>query len=314
MADIQTAGNTNSAGSHALGILMIVGSTVFFALAGIFTKSTSADAWTVACWRGLIGAFVIAAYVWIRRDRTAPGKSFELGWRGWSLAVVGGLAAVLFVASFKYTYVANVTAIYASVPFMAAALDWIATRQRARGQTMVTAAISLIGVAIIVAGGIGSGRLFGDGVAIAMTFVSAVYLVMVRMFRETPVIWAAALSALLTFAAGWFFTDPLAIGRHDAMIVAVFGFTFATAVIFWTEGARLLPASEAGLIGAVEVPLAILLAWLILSEAPPLQSMIGGAIVLIAVFIHAGRDVVMQRRRAFATGVSSKSVAEETSG
>ena len=43
-----------------------------------------------------------------------------------------------------------------------------------------------------------------------------------------------------------------------------------------------------GLLGATEVPLAILFAWLILGELPPLQSIVGGAIVLVAVFAHAG--------------------------
>ena len=34
----------------------------------------------------------------------------------------------------------------------------------------------------------------------------------------------------------------------------------------------------------------------LLSELPPLQSAIGGAIVLAAVFAHAGRDVLVSRR------------------
>ena len=60
---------------------------------------------------------------------------------------------------------------------------------------------------------------------------------------------------------------------------------------------RAFPAGVGiGLLGAAEVPLAILFAWLILSELPPLQSVIGGAIVLIAVFAHAGRDLLVARR------------------
>src|SRR5262249_6135822 len=96
---------------------------------------------------------------------------------------------------------------------------------------------------------------------------------------------------------GWATTDPLAISGHDFMMIAGFGLSFAAASILWTEGGRLLPASESGLLGAAEVPLAILFAWLILAEAPPLQSMIGGAIVLAAVFAHAGRDMLARNRR-----------------
>jgi drug/metabolite transporter (DMT)-like permease len=287
--------------SHALGILLVVASTAFFALAGIFTKSTTADPWTIACWRGLVGSIAIGAYVLLRRDKSIPSQSLRLGWRGWALAVVGAVSSAFFIAAFKHTYVANVAVIYATIPFMAAGIDWAAWRLAPRVQTIVTALVSLIGVAIIVGGSIGGAHLFGDALAVAMTFGCAIYLVMVRAYSDTPVVWAAAIASLLLFAAGWIVTDPLAITWQDAAVIAGFGLSFAAASILWTEGARLLPAAESGLLGAAEVPLAILFAWLILSEAPPLQSIVGGAIVLVAVLAHAGRDLRMQKRERLNT-------------
>ena len=272
-----------------------------------FTKAaTSSDPWTIVCWRGFVGALVIATYVYVRRDRARPASSFKLGWRGWALVVVGGLSSIAFIAAFKYTYVANVAVIYATVPFMAAAIEWLALGNRTRRQTLATAAVSLVGVAIIVAGSIGGGNLFGDGLAVLMTFGCAVYLVMVRAYRGTPVVWAAAVSSALLFLAGWIVTDPLAIPGRDFAVIAGFGLSFAAASVLWTEGARFLPASESGLLGAAEVPLAILFAWLILAELPPMQSAIGGAIVLVAVFAHAGRDVLVQKRASAEAGVSAK--------
>ncbi len=292
------ATGTRNETSHLLGIVLVVASTAFFALAGIFTKATSADPWTIACWRGLIGAIAIGAYVYVRRDREAPASSFRLGWRGWAISIVGAISSLFFIASFKYTFVANVAVIYATIPFMAAGIEWLVMKKPARLQTIVTAAVSLVGVAIIVAGGFGGGHLFGDALAVVMTFGCAIYLVMIRAFRDTPVVWAAAVSAALLFVAGWFFTDPLAISQRDFMVLAGFGVAFAAASVLWTEGGRLLPASEAGLLGAAEVPMAILFAWLILAELPPLQSVIGGAIVLVAVFVHAARDMLAQHRNA----------------
>jgi len=48
---------------HAVGMMLVTVSAVFFALAGIFTRSVTAGPWTIACWRGLVGAAIIAAYV-----------------------------------------------------------------------------------------------------------------------------------------------------------------------------------------------------------------------------------------------------------
>ena len=279
--------------SHVLGIALVVASTFFFALAGIFTKSTSTDPWTIACWRGLIASLVIGAYVLVRRGGT--GQSLRLGWSGWALAIVAAAQSALFIASFKHTYVANVAVIYATVPFMAAGIDWAVLRVAPRARTLVTALVCLIGVATIVGAGVGGDHLAGDALALAMTFCCAIYLVMIRAYPDTPAVWAGAVGSLLLFVFGWAVADPLAISGHDFLVVATFGVSFSAASILWTEGARLLPAPESGLLGTAEVPFAILFAWLILAEVPPLYSFVGGAIVLIAVLAHAGRDMLTER-------------------
>jgi drug/metabolite transporter (DMT)-like permease len=291
----------NSAG-RVLGIGLVVASTAFFGLAGAFTKSTTAGPWTIAGWRGLIGAALIAAYVLWRRRRGAGEARLRLGWRGWLLSLVGAVSSILFIASFKYTYVANVAVIYATVPFMAAAIEWALFRQRPRARTMATAAISFAGVAIIVSGGLGADNLFGHLLALAMTAGCALYLVMIRAFRDAPAVWAAAVSALMLFAASWLVVDPLDVSTHDIVVMCAFGASFAVAVILWTEGAKLLPAAEAGLLGTAEIPLAALFAWLILAELPPATSLVGGAIILAAVLVHAGRDIATLQKGATAVG------------
>lgn len=283
---------------HALGIVLVAASTAFFALAGVFTKSTSADPWTIACWRGLIASLAIGAYVLVRRGGT--GQSLRLGRRGWALAIAAAASSALFIASFKYTYVANVSVIYATVPFMAAGIDWVVLRVAPRARTLVTALICLIGVAAVVGGGVGGDHVAGDALALAMTLCCAVHLVMIRAFRDTPAVWAGAVGSLLLFPLGWAVANPLAVTAGDLLVIAAFGISFSAASILWTEGARLLPAPESGLLGAAEVPLAILFAWLILAEAPPLYSIVGGAVVLAAVLAHAGRDMWANRREPVA--------------
>ena len=115
----------------------------------------------------------------------------------------------------------------------------------------------------------GLSKQFGDLVAVTMTAGAALYMVMIRAFRDTPVVWVGAVSAYILFAMGWFIVDPLAVSAADAWRMIGFGFTFACAVVLWTEGTRLVPASEAGVLGSAEVPIAILFAWMFLAELPP---------------------------------------------
>jgi drug/metabolite transporter (DMT)-like permease len=281
-----------AAESHLLGIVLVLGSALVFSLSGVLTKSIAADAWTIACWRGLLGGALIAAYVaWARRQQPLR-EAFRLGRNGWVLATVGSLASLAFIFAFKLTYVANVAVIYATAPFMAAGLGWWLMREGVKGSTLVAAAFALLGVLVVVAGGLGSGSVTGDAVALAMTLGNALYIVLIRLFRDSPVVLAGAVSALQLFIVGWLVVNPLAVSRPDAVLLALFGISFAVAVVLWTEGTRMVPAAEAGLLGSAETPFAILLAWLLLAELPPSASFIGGGVVLAAVFAHAARDLV----------------------
>lgn len=277
--------------THTLGVLLVLASAVAFSLAGVMTKMVAADSWAVVCWRGLFSIPPIVIYV-VWRDRTKPlGAIFHLGWRGWTLATLASLCSAAFIAAFKLTYVANVAVSYATVPFAAAALGWLALREKVRASTLLAAAGAFAGVVIMVTGGVGSGRLAGDLLAALMTLGMAVYMVLIRVFREAPVVLALAASSLQVFLAGWFLTDPLAVSTGDLVTLALFGLIFAFAAILLTEGTRLIPAAEAGLLGTAETPLAPLLAWLFLAELPPPASLIGGAIVLAVVLVHAARDL-----------------------
>ena len=290
MPEKLTPAAADVAAERTLGIILVSASAIAFALTGVLTKSIHADPLTITCWRGFFGSILISLYVLWRRRRSGGRESLKLGWRGWLLAVEGVAASIAFIAAFKFTYVANVAVIYATSPFIAAIFAFVLVREPFRLQTMLAAAVSLCGVGIMVGSGFGTGHLLGDGLALLMTAGSALYMIMVRAFRDSPVVWAGAVSAFLLFVLGWFVTDPLAVSARDVALLATFGCSFALASILWTEGSRLIPSAEAGLLGSAEVPFAILFALLFLGEVPPMASIIGGAIVLCAVFAHAGRD------------------------
>ncbi len=290
-------------GAKATGIALVVGSAVLFSLTGVLTKVIASDAWTILCWRGLIGGGLIALYVLGRRRGRPVRSTFRLGWRGWLLATEGSLASLAFIFAFKLTYVTNVAVIYATAPFLAAALERLLLGTPLRPATLAAAAVSLLGILVMVSGEGGVDIRLGDAVALAMAFGSALYMVLIRLYRDTPAVLAGGVSGLQLFLVGWVMVDPLAVSLGDALLLALFGLSFALAVVLWTEGTRRLPAAESGLLGTAETPFAILLAWLVLSELPPTASLIGGAVVLAAVFAHAGRDFLLAvRRRAGAGG------------
>lgn len=276
---------------HWLGASLVLGSAVLFSLSGVLTKAIDSDSWTILTWRGLIGGVGIALYVWRRSDHEPIRQVFRLGRTGWFVAAVGALGSVAFIVSFKNTYVANVSVIYATIPFIAAVLERLILGTRVLARTLTFASASLAGVVIIVAGSLGSPNLTGDAVAMAMVVLNALYMVLIRAFPGTNSVLAGAAGGPMLFAAGWFFTDPLDASMRDAVLLLVFGVVFAAATVLWIEGTRLIPAAESGLLGSAETPIAIALAWLLIAEVPPAASIVGSAIVLAAVLSHAASNL-----------------------
>ncbi|MGD1876900.1 MAG: DMT family transporter [Kiloniellaceae bacterium] len=287
--------------AHLLGVALVVLSALAFSLAGVLTKAIAADTGTILCWRGLVGGLLIAAYAgWLGR-RIPLRRRFRLGWQGWLLATVGSVSSIAFIGAFKQTYVGNVAVIYATAPFLAAALGWLMMRERIRPRTLAAAMVSLGGIAIVFAGGLQAGSLTGDVLALAMTFGCALYMVLIRKFHGAPVVLAGGAAGLQLFVFSWLVVDPLAVSRHDIVLLVLFGLAFAVATVLWTEGTRRIPAAESGLLGCAETPFAIMLAWLLLAELPPAASFLGGGIVLAAVLVHAGWDLgrgMILRRQA----------------
>ena len=124
-----------------------------------------------------------------------------------------------------------------------------------------------------------------------MLVLFALYTVLIRAFPEAPAMRAGALSALPLVGAGFALGAPLAVSGPDLIRLCLYGLSFAVAAILFTEGARRIPAAETGLYGGAETPFAVVFAWTFLSEWPPRATLIGGAIVMAAVFWRGWNDL-----------------------
>ena len=279
-----------------LGAVMVAMSAVTWSTAGIFTKGVSADVWTIMFWRGLFAAGFVFLYVCWREKTGAFRQLRELGWIGWTVATVSSLATLAFLSSFKLTSVANVVLIYATAPFVAAGIVWLWKRERMTRTTFVASVCCLIGVAVIVAGSLGAPNLAGDVLAMLMTFGMALLIVMIRLYPDAPTVMAAGcISSLQLAALGWLLSDVTAILPQELLVLVAFGIVQAVGVVLLTEGSRLVPAPDAALLGSLEVPLAPVWAWLILSETLPAATAVGGAIVLSALFWYLVNGVRLRR-------------------
>lgn len=275
---------------YRLGLALVIGSSIAWSMAGFFTRLLPLDSMTMLAWRGIFGALgmVVLGLMLEGRGFWSLFRVFlrREGWPAWVFAVgtVGGMTC--YISSLRATSVAHVAVIYASVPFVAAALGWLCIGERPSVSAIVASFAALIGIAVMV--GFGSeGALAGDLLAFGMTVTMALSMVLTRRFPTIPFLAAATLATLISGCVTWPFGHPLDVTMAQFGGLAAFG-VINSAVGFglFTLGARFLPAVETALIGALDAPLSPLWVWIGFAEVPDLSTCVGGAIVFVAVGVY----------------------------
>jgi drug/metabolite transporter (DMT)-like permease len=271
---------------HYLGILLVSGSAVAWSLGGLFTRLIAVDTGAMLAWRGLFGALGLGLVMLALRERNIWHSLRNMGWLGWLFVLQSTAGMVCYLTALRHTSVADVAVIYATAPFLAAGLGWVVMRERPTASSIIASLAALGGVALMV--GLGSrGGLTGDLLALGMTWSMASTMVIARNYRDIPIMLTACIASLLTGLLAWPFGAPLAVTGHDLELLALFGVVnFAIGLPLFTYGARLLPAIETALVGAVDAPLAPLWVWLAFRETPSAATLIGGGIVFTAVAVH----------------------------
>lgn len=265
-----------------LGLVLIFISAIVFSSAGLFVKGVSADSWVILFWRGLSAAAFTTGYVFWRRQTRR--EFMRMGRPGVAAGVIGALATIAFIPSFKNTSIANVSLIYAAVPFVCASIGWFWIREKPTRTVLLASCAAFSGVLIIVSGSLASVNLKGDLLALWMTLGMGVYLCIYRRYPQTPAAGPAVLLSLLLVPVAWALGDPLAASVRDILITCLFGLVFSIASVTMAEGARRLPATETALISTLETPLAPIWAYLLFSEIPTRYTLSGGLVILVAVF------------------------------
>ncbi|MGL4285901.1 MAG: DMT family transporter [Phreatobacter sp.] len=282
----RTAGAPSGDGGGAwLGAAMIAVSAAAFSSAGLFTGLLPTDIWTMLFWRGAFGGLVIGGYLAWWHGAAWPQAFRAIGRPGLAVAACSTLGTICFLLALRHSSVAEVTVIYATAPFIAAAVAWSWTGERPGRPTLGASLLALTGVVVMVGAAPAAGHLAGNLMALAMTVLIATMMVIIRRHQAVSMLPAACLSALACAFAVAPLADPAGVTPHEFLGLALFGMLFGLGLLLLTLGSRRIAAARAALIGNLELPLAPFWAWLALGQLPPRAAWLGGGIVMIAVVI-----------------------------
>jgi drug/metabolite transporter (DMT)-like permease len=194
------------------------------------------------------------------------------------------------------TTIADVMVIYATLPFVAAAIGLLINGERVSPRTLAASGLALLGIVIMVASGLGSGRLLGQALSMLMTLAFAGMIVLQRRQPKASMIVVNCVGALGSGIFGLANSPLQPIGLHDLVILFVFGLTtIGLAFVIFMEGAKFIPSAEAGLISLLDVVLGPVWVFLAFGENPGGATMLGGAIVLSAAVWRMAPELSRER-------------------
>jgi len=275
------------------GVSLVLLATVLWSLAGLFVRMLAhLDAWTVLGWRALFGAVSISIVGLIERRRGQLDNPFGFGPLSPLVALLAMIAISAYPAAIMTTTVADVMIIYATLPFVAAGIGLLVNREKVSPHTLAASAVAFVGIAMIVANGLGSGRILGQVLSAVMTLAFAGMIVLQRREPKASMILVNGLGALGSGVFGLANSPHPPLGPYDFMILFVFGMTtIGLAFVLFMEGAKLIPSAEAGLISLLDVVLAPIWVFLAFGEKPGVATITGGAFVLAAAVWRMAPDL-----------------------
>src|SRR5262249_666289 len=135
------------------------------------------------------------------------------------VALLAMIAISAYTVSVMTTTIADVMVIYATLPFVAAAIGFLINRERASPRTLPASGRALLGIVIMVANGLGSGRLLGQSLSMLMTLAFAGMIVLQRRQPKASMIVVNCLGALGSGIFGLVNSPLQPIGLDDFAIL-----------------------------------------------------------------------------------------------
>lgn len=264
--------------------------------------------WAVAMVLG--AAFVPSIFITIWQKEYSELTTFN----GWLVGSTLSTATVLYFTAVLYTDVIRAIFLFYLLPVWTTLAARILYGEPIKQAQMLIIAAALLGVWLLLGGGnsFPMPSNIGDWCAIASGLCWGVSLSLLRSKADTPPFASASATLFAGFILSssfalviqyWTSNDWIASITQEPVsfsrtlpLAAVFGaLLLFPSMLAQIWGARRIPAPTAALLTMTEILVATGSAWLLIGTALPPISILGGAIIIVAVFV----DLALKRRAIY---------------
>ena len=287
---------------HHAGIAMAAG-VLAITWAAVLVRWADAPAMSIAFWRMALATACLAVYCAVARVR------FWRAWRGidwWTGAGAALLLALHFgfwISSLDYTSVAASGVLVSTQPVFVAILGRALLNERPSRAAWRGIALAIAGTVVIAGADFAFDRraVLGDLLALLGAVWISGYYILAKVLRASKDL-VPYVTVIYAMTAGWLLLGALASGSALAgwgtgTWAALAGLAFGPTILGHSSlnyALRYMPAFKVNIAILGEPVGAAAWAWLLLSEQPGPATWIGGALILIGIFVTLERRAVRE--------------------
>lgn len=281
--------------THRQAVLLMVACALMWSIAGVVTRYLEhARSFEVTFWRSFFTLVSLLLILPLLHGKALIQKLKQGGHALWVSGVCWSVMFTAFMLALTMTSVANVLITMSVGPMLTALVAHFFIGHRIAVRTWVAILLAGVGIAYMYGAQLslgGQGQLAGMLVALCVPLAGAVNWTVVQhshaQGHDVDLVPAVMVGALLSSIYTFPLALPFQASAHDLGLLATLGLVqLAIPCTLSVVCARFLTAPEVSLLALLEVIFGIALAWLGANEAPGSSVLLGGSLVIGALFLN----------------------------
>ena len=276
--------------NKGMGILAMAATAFLWSIAGLFIKAIDWNPIAIAGMRSLVASIVIFAYL--------KRPVFHFSFAQTAAAITHAVTMLLFVAANKTTTAANAILLQYMAPVLTAFIGSALLKERPHAEHFIALPLVVGGMVVMFFDELGGGKLFGNLLAILSAVTFSFYFVFMRMQKDgsplESILLSHWLTAILCILISLFLPFPQ-VNLKSLSAIAVLGIVqLGLPSLLFCYAIKRVSAVSANLIAVIEPVFNPVWVFIVIGEAPGVQALIGGLIIVLSVTIAS---VISAQRR-----------------